>query len=78
MTQRIFIRVSEIPSAYGIGKDSIYRAINAGRLDLHKWGRASLIRCTDLEDLITGGGNYQENSGGHDGGQAGVSAIPAE
>ena len=56
----------------------IYRAINAGRLELHKWGRASLIRCTDLDDLITGGGNYQENSGGHDGGQVGVSVIPAE
>jgi len=78
MTQRIFIRVSEIPKAYGIGKDSIYRAIKSGRLELHKWGRASLIRCADLEDLITGRGNYQENSGGHDGGQANVSTIPAE
>lgn len=78
MTQRIFIRVSEIPSAYGISKDSIYRAINAGRLELHKWGRASLIRCADLENLITGGGNYQENSGGHDGGQDKRVAVPAE
>jgi excisionase family DNA binding protein len=70
MTQRIFIRVCEIPEAYGISKDTVYRAINAQRLTRHKWGRASLIRCADLECMITNAANQQESNGGQDGGHS--------
>ncbi|MEH6833984.1 MULTISPECIES: helix-turn-helix domain-containing protein [Falsihalocynthiibacter] len=54
MAQREFIRMCEIPKVYGISKDTVNRAIKAKKITRHKLGRATLIRCQDLSDWITG------------------------
>lgn len=54
LPEREFIRVYEIPEVYGISTDSIYRAVKLKKITLHKFGRASLIRCAELSEMITG------------------------
>lgn len=53
MTTAPLIRVFLIPDAYGISTDTIYRAVNAKKLTLYRWGRKSFIKREELHDLIT-------------------------
>jgi len=51
---KVYVRVSDIPAAYGISRTKVYRLAKAGRLAIHRLDGASLVKVADLETLIEG------------------------
>ncbi|MBS0240380.1 MAG: helix-turn-helix domain-containing protein [Proteobacteria bacterium] len=50
--ERAGYSVSESCSITGLGKDGIYSAIRAGRLEARKWGRRTIIPAEALKRFI--------------------------
>jgi excisionase family DNA binding protein len=52
MTQPLAVSIPEAARLAGIGRSSLYEAINKGDLPIRKCGRRSLVLLTDLSDWI--------------------------
>jgi excisionase family DNA binding protein len=50
---RLTCSVEEACAATGLGRDSIYRAINDGRLTSAKFGKRRLLSVASLLELVT-------------------------
>ena len=55
MADRQYIPMAEVKDTYGISRSSAYRAINAGKLKIRKFGRTTLLKVSELEALIESG-----------------------
>jgi predicted DNA-binding transcriptional regulator AlpA len=55
MAERQYIPMAELKDIYGISRSSAYRAINAGKLSIRKFGRTTLLKVSELEALIESG-----------------------
>lgn len=53
-TMELAVPIDEAARRAGIGRSSLYEAINRGELPLRKAGRRSLIRVDDLKAWIDG------------------------
>jgi len=49
---RIAFSIAESMALAGVGRDSIYRAIRAGRLPARKLGRRTIILAGDLQQFL--------------------------
>ena len=52
--RRLAMSVAEAAVEAGVGRDHIYGAIRAGRLDARKLGRRTIITCNALEKFLNG------------------------
>lgn len=50
--EKLTFRPEEAAESLGVSKTTIYEAIKDGWLTTFKWGRATLIRRSELEKLI--------------------------
>lgn len=50
--EKLTFRPEEAAASLGVSKTTIYEAIKDGWLETFKWGRATLIRRSELERLI--------------------------
>ena len=55
MADRQYIPLAEIKDIYGISRSSAYRAINAGKISIRKFGRTTLLKVSEIEELIESG-----------------------
>jgi excisionase family DNA binding protein len=49
--ERVFVSINEACEALGLGKTSIYQLIKAGKLDVVKFGRRTLITAQSVRAL---------------------------
>ena len=54
-TQPVFIRVARCQQIIGIHRSTIYRWAKQGLITIHKRGRISLIRLSDINELMSEG-----------------------
>lgn len=52
MNEKLTYTISEAASAAGVGRTKLYELINAGELPLIKIGTRSLVRRSDIIDLL--------------------------
>ncbi|RYH04102.1 DNA-binding protein [Salipiger sp. IMCC34102] len=53
-TQRRYIRMSDLQEVYGISRSTAYRAVQAGKLKIRKFGGSSLLKIEELDAMIEG------------------------
>ncbi|WP_337847686.1 helix-turn-helix domain-containing protein [Sphingomonas sp.] len=52
MNEKLTYTISEAASAAGVGRTKLYELINAGEIPLIKIGTRSLVRRSDVFDLL--------------------------
>lgn len=48
---KLFLSVSDTAHALSLGRTKIYELINAGRLDIVKIGRRTLVRASSVQEI---------------------------
>lgn len=54
ITKPIYVRVTDVPLVFGFSKRHLYRLVEQGKITLRKFGGMSLVKVTEVEDLIEG------------------------
>jgi len=52
VTGRAAYSIAEVMVQCGLGRDSIYKAINTGQLPARKLGRRTIVLASDLESFL--------------------------
>jgi len=52
VTRRAAYSIAEVMLQSGLGRDTIYKAINSGRLPARKVGRRTIVLTTDLQRFL--------------------------
>ncbi len=64
--QKLFYTINEVAEAISLGRTSIYKAINEGRLTAKKFGSKSLVSAESLDDFIAGLPNKEKVGGSNE------------
>lgn len=50
----IYVRTSRVPAVFGVGKNKLYRMVEAGEITIHRHSGTAVVRVTEMMAALEG------------------------